>query len=269
VFEALVVTLREGVEAALRNDRSGFIRLAAAGEPHDFEVCVNAQGSWDVLDPWGTAIPFPVVPPIPDDAEAAPTLVRRLVHLTKFRNLDRLINPDGKSPLFGKLAVEWVGSREPRKIRLGAGERAMLRIGNRSSQDLNVAAITMRADGSIQWGILGMERGSFLSLTGATTGGEGESRSFEVTARPLPEVARPLERIKLFGASRGVANFAWLELPTWNGLILPRPALRHDDPLEHLLAALAGEWPAQRKVVITGMSGREWTVESVELQVMP
>lgn len=255
------------LRTALLENKSGFLRLAAGSDKPNFQVVLDGQGDWRIGDPWGKPLVFPVVPPVPGAApNTIETVVGRLVQLTKFCNLNRLINLDPESPLLGKLGVEWEGQPAGEPLRLSGESKGNVRIVNRSSNDLQIAALTLRSDGSVQWMALGPGKGQVVELHRGEEEGEGEGLRLELSPRRVPGQGRITERIKVFASLRGIANFGWLELPPWEGAPLPRPALRSNDPLERILASLAGEWPALRHIVITGRSEEEWTVETLELE---
>lgn len=252
----------DALRARLLEGKSSFVRLAAGSDAADLRVIVNGEGAWEVRDPWGQPLAFPSVPPVPLDSPEL--LMRRLEQLTKFRNVDRLVNPAAEAP---ELAVEWVEPPSSDPCVLQEGETRKLRIANRSCRDLHVVALVLRGDGSIQRSPLGSERAQLLLLRGGEVGIEGEARALEVTGQLATGQTSAIERIKVFAAAKGTTQFGWLELPPWDGKPRPRPALRHDDPLEVILASLAGEWPAMREVLISGRHARDWAVATLDLRV--
>lgn len=252
---------------ALLEDRSGFLRLAVGSDKPNFQVGLDDQGDWQIRDPWGEPITFPIVPPVPGkSSDSINTLVRYLAHLAKFSNLDHLVNLDPESPLLGKLDIAWESQPGKAFLRLDGKSTGRLRIVNRSSSDLQIAVLILRSDGSIQWSLLGPQKGQVVLLRRGEKKKEGEKLELEISPRPMEGRTRVTERIKVFASLRGIANYGWLELPSWEGTAPSRPVLRSNDSLERILASLAGEWPTMRQVVITGRSEMEWTVETLELE---
>jgi hypothetical protein len=245
--------------------KSPFVRLAAGVDAADLTVVANGTGAWEIRDAWGEPLDFPTVPPVPFEApEAAQTVIHRLEQVTKFRNVDRLVHPGPKAP---KIEARWVGQPPAEPLVVGVGQPACLRLANRSFQDLHIVALILRSDGSIRRSSLGSERAQLLLLRGGEVGLEGEAREFEITGQLAPGETAARERIKIFATIQSAINFGWLELPPWDGKPRFRPALRRNDPLEEILASLAGEWPAKRVVTISGHADQEWTVKTLELRV--
>lgn len=87
------------VERACTHGGSGFVDIAADGEPADYHVVINARREYEIWDPAGHAIANLRPALSIDDTSAPAGLVQRLVHLTKYRNVQMLNNCDPLSPL--------------------------------------------------------------------------------------------------------------------------------------------------------------------------
>jgi hypothetical protein len=73
---------------------------------------LNEQGQYEIWDPAGTVLQN-LNPPLKSrDARAADTLVQRVIHLTKYRNVQELTNNSGRNLLSNKLVVELAGVRD-------------------------------------------------------------------------------------------------------------------------------------------------------------
>src|SRR5262249_2424139 len=85
---------------------NGWVELASARSPADFVVTVSEDGSeYEICD--GGGMPIANLRPalrINDD-DAAEAVVKRLVHLAKYRAVQELDNFDQSSSLKGKLGV--------------------------------------------------------------------------------------------------------------------------------------------------------------------
>lgn len=246
---------------------TGFLHLARESEAPHYTVWVDERGRFAVGNPWGEAIPFPVVPSLAvTEAQAASRFAKRLVHLAKFRNVAGLPRPTRSSLLEGQLGLAWVGLPAGTTPRVRAGDELRLEISNRSSRDVFIAAVSMRSDGSIQTVSLGGERAAAFRMKGRfERQPAGQVRELAVPIRRCEGQTRAHERLRVFALLQGEANFQWLELPPWDGRPLPRPAWRADDPLALLFSALA--WEAKPRVVVEANPRQEWTFETLELEI--
>jgi hypothetical protein len=145
----------------------GFLELA--GEKQDkshFQVAVNQKGEYEIWDPAGMPIPNLNPPLLIDDNNSASKVVQRLVHLTKYSNIQRIENLDPVSPLSRKVVVELF--RAPPGFESGdrpahldsitsdgnvkaakVGQKLILRIKNNTQKVLNVTVFDLQPD----WGV--------------------------------------------------------------------------------------------------------------------
>lgn len=147
-----------------------------------------------------------------DAINAADGVVKRLVHLTKYQAVQSLDNPS--SELTDNLKFELVDQNkqpfsDPNNIVLKQGQSVFLRIENIFSQPLNIAVLDLESTWAIsQYPINGVED-VFFSLD--------EGQQIYLKMRPaLPageDGKQSKETLKVF-ATRGIANFHWLTLPT-------------------------------------------------------
>ncbi|MGZ4864913.1 MAG: caspase family protein [Halobacteriota archaeon] len=276
---------RAQVESALQEGGSGFVRLAPQSEPADFQVAINQQNQYEIWDPAGTAIAN-LRPDIEiNEQDAAARVVQRLVHLTKYRNVQELDNHDAMSPLARKLLVELTGVQSeydpadkpnPKPFEdpgntptLKEGDWTFLRMRNNlspgepndSSRILNVTVLDLQPD----WGITQIYpsgAGVFEPLD------PGQEITLPLQASLPQGYADGADRIKVF-ATTGTTNFRWLELPS-----LDQPATRSmttrartGDPLEELLAAVTVQEPATRNLNPAQYPSREWVAAQVEVRI--
>lgn len=133
----------EVIKEALKGN--GWVELASGKEAAHYLINVNQNGEYEICD--GTGMPFTNIQPsikVRDD-NAAMTVVKRLVHLSKYHATQSLDNFDKNSPLLGKLEVELVGKQkyynpvdlpnpEPfddsKNASIKVGEKVFLRIKN-------------------------------------------------------------------------------------------------------------------------------------------
>ena len=85
--------LAQVVGAAIVAGGAGFVRLAAAGEPVDYQVAVNGA-HYEIWDRSGASIPNLRPAVAIADAGAPKRMADRLVHLAKYANVRAIENPD-------------------------------------------------------------------------------------------------------------------------------------------------------------------------------
>jgi hypothetical protein len=266
------------VGRAVAQTGSGWVVLAAGGEPADYQVAVDAAGAYEIWDPAGK--PFANLRPAlkVNDSGAASRVVQRLVHLARYHNVQQLDNLDQLSPLAGKLAVELAGVQpdydpadrpapqpfdDPGNTpALAVGEWTFLLVKNTSSRVLNVTALGLQPDWSIVQIVPSGEDTYFWPFD------PGQELLIPLRADLPPGYTDGTDVIKVF-ATVGATNFRWLELPA-----LDEPPGRSAstrggpaNPLEELLAALAATEPGMRNLNPASYPSREWAVAQVEVRV--
>ncbi len=273
------------VEKAIREGGSGFVRLATGSEPAEFQVTVNDKSQYEIWDSAGKAI-LNLRPDIGvTEKDAATRVAQRLVHLTKYRNVQELDNRDTMSPLAHKLLVELVGVQsdydpadepnpEPFKDpgntpTIRAGDWTFLRLRNNllpgqpndPSRILNVTVLDLQPD----WGINQIYpsgAGLFEPLD------PGQEILLPLRAGLPDEYEDGTDFIKAF-ATIGTTNFRWLELPALDqpptkGMTTRSPT---KDPLEEILAAVTAQEPKTRNLNLAAYPSREWVTAQVEVHI--
>ena len=238
-------------------------------EPVTYQVSVNSQGEYEILDAGGELIrlrsPLKVGEP-----NAAASVVNRLVHLSKYRAILQLDNNDPISSLAGKLFVELclAGENRGELLPLNApgnvptldvDEYALLRIRNDSSQVLNITVLAIQPD----WSISQLHPDGAAAFEPLDPGMEKLVRIHT----SLPEgYLEGADILKVF-ATVGATNFRWLELPALDKPRKGTQVTRANNPLEELLAAVASEQPPNRNVSAAAYPSDKWTTEQLKLVV--
>lgn len=243
------------VSRALKQDRAGAVKQAEPGEVADFEVSVNAGGEYEIRDKNGYLLPN-MGPPIRIDATwAEHDLLRRLVHLAKFFDLERMDNDDLESPLWGKLRLCGASFAEtPGPIKLRCGESLQFGIENASSRALNVVVLNLQPD----WGVTQIfpcrRDGEYWTLD------PKQKKTVEINAYLPDSCEESKDVIKVF-ATVGIPSFLWRELPPLHRADSSRRLLRHgstgasDDPL------------AAVHLTFKESASKEWTTAQFEVLV--
>ncbi|MBV7339512.1 caspase family protein [Chloroflexi bacterium TSY] len=260
-------TLREAVEATIESEGKGFLALSQEANTADFLVDLHEErpDEFVLLDTTSAEIPRLRPPLGVKDEGAILKLVRRLVHLTQYRNVQTLDMPD--PTMLAKLKVEL----ESKKVNQ-PGDLVSLKITN--NQDparwkandprgvLNVTVLALSSD----WSITQVYPSGAANFEPIDPG-QTIPVEFDVY---LPEgQTESMDTFKVF-ATRSATNFRWLELPPLDQPIQRNISRSVDaDPLEQMLAAI-GQEAIQTKAVRLHSSpnqDRAWTVAQVEMRV--
>jgi hypothetical protein len=263
--------LRARLEAAIGSEGKGFVALAGADVPVDFQVDLNAAGELVIEDPADRPVPN-LRPAVRADAsDAAARIVARLVHLAKFRNVQGLDMPDPATR--AKLKVELTTDRPAAgggAPVLRPGDTAMLKITNTQARNpanpddpervLNISVLDLMSNWSIAQ--IYPETAAFEPLD------PGETKSIELEASLDEGMQAATDILKVF-ATQATTSFQWLQLPA-----LDQPVARGRkrgaiaDPLEAVLASVTAEQATTRAVKLARTGGnRGWTTAQVEMRV--
>lgn len=252
------------VRELLGEERSGLVELNDEGDAADLQVAIDAQGAYEIRGLTGLAVPN--LRPLPARSPgAASEVVRRLAHLTRYRNILSVDNPS--PPDWLRIGLEVMSDEsvaEPqttRSIDLRVGDRVILRIVNQSTLRLDFAILDLQPDYGVSQ--LLPPRGSLSLLALAP----GEGKIVRIKAWLPPGIDEGTDILKVF-ATRGAVSFRWLELPP-----LSQPAQeaalrgRPKNPLEQLFAQLAGTMPANRGLTPSEFPEEEWITAQMEVRV--
>jgi predicted phosphodiesterase len=241
---------------------------------------------WDeIWDADGKAVPNlrPVLKGA--DKNNAAKVLRRLIHLTKYRNVRLIDNTDPSSTLARKLIIELGTSKPPengeggigtfgetfglRSRPLSVGEVVFLRIKNLSNKAVNVTVLDLQPD----WGISQVYP-SVDPDTGEAKDYEllepGEENALLIPLRTdLPEgYQQGTDVIKAIATLEGT-SFRWLELPPLDQIPVPTRAIAKgpSNPLEELMTAFASDQLTRQVVNLTAPQGKSWGTAEVEVRV--
>lgn len=275
-------SLRAALEASVRDNGAGFVRLAGEDDAVDLQVALSEKGEcYEIWDRKGTAIPN-LRPAIETtDANAAEGVTKRLVHLAKYLNVQALSSPDPATSR--RLRVELIGP--PRGGESGQtatyppDTKVTLRVHNTlppnrddindPTRILNVTVLDLRPD----WGIT-----QFYPAGAASSDivQPGESKEFEIETYLPDGYDEATDVMKVF-ATQGTTSFRWLELPALDQPSRGAAAARRapSDRLEQLMSAFTGDQAPSREemrtraVRLLSVSGAEktWTVAQLEIHV--
>jgi hypothetical protein len=214
------------------------------------------------------------------DGDAAKTIVKRLVHLAKYRSVQDLQNNDALSPLKGKIVARLLGVQDdytegdkPKPKPIPAGQPATLRPGqwtflsieNKSGQEVNVAVLDLQPN----WGITVVHP-------------QETNLDFTPLSSNLEPLVLPLQANLPEGYESGTdtlkvmvtlepAFFRSLELPA---LDQPRPATAKGarrgggSPLDTLLQAVSADTVGKRSLVPAATASRGWFTSELEIRVI-
>ncbi|MEZ4866962.1 MAG: CU044_2847 family protein [Caldilineaceae bacterium] len=260
-------TLRQQVEAAIAAESNGFLAVVGADEGADFLVDLNPRRPAELVvqDSGGSNLPS-LRPAIGrDDPDALSRLVKRLVHLAQYRNVQTLDMPDGAMAAKLKVEIEGNAVSKPGDLvtfKITNTQQPNPRDPNDPERILNITVLDLASDWSI----------AQIYPSGAAPSellNPGETLPIEFEASLPPGQHAITDIVKVF-ATRATTNFRWLELPS---LDEPRPRGQTRsvamDPLEQLLATVTDE-ETQTRALRLSASGRKdkgWTVAQVTLRV--
>jgi hypothetical protein len=213
------------------------------------------------------------------DCDAALTLIKRLVHFTKYQAVGEIDNQF--SQLTNQLEVELLTQknwqpgmnlapkpfRDPQNPTLTSGEYAFLRIKNTSSQILNIVVLNLEPTWAISLIPLLRIQQTFEEFQ--------PGRELVVPLKPqLPNISgyeNAKEIVKVF-ATVGAADFRWLELPSLDREITSKSGVanRIDNPLGKLLAAIGTDVdykPPTRKLLPVLDPNQEWATKQLTINI--
>jgi hypothetical protein len=263
---------------ALVTAEKSFLRLAGETDDlADLEVVVS-EHAIEIRD--GKGKPVPNLSPAlrPQDPAAASAAVARLVHLTKYRNLQQLDHLPPRTPLAGKLAIDLLkvpvgydpkrlpdlqpGSMGSHTLDVVLGESILLRIQNLSSWVLNLVVLDFQPD----WGITqicpGPGEGAFFPLD--------DRKDFPLVLQAdLPAgLDEGTDLLKVF-ATRRTANFHWLEMPPLHRSKGSGSALSLEPPrpTEKWFGPLRSNPRRSLSLIPAAFPSEEWVTVQVEVRI--
>ena len=254
---------------------NGWVVEAKEDEESYYQVAVAKDGTYEIC------IGMPIAnlrPPLSiDDPEAPTKVVERLVHLTKYQSVRALDNP--ASELTDYLEFHLCDRHkqpfaDPQNVTLKPGEVSYLKIKNNYSQTLNVAVLDIEPT----WEISQVPvRGEFASFVPLDSGQEAYTKLRLALPADYQQVK---ETLKIF-ATKGLANFQWLILPSLdeqpqtrgnlNQELKTRSANQPINPLNSLLTAIGSDVdnPPEktRAMVYESEPDAEWATQEIQIAV--
>jgi len=238
--------------SAIAADPTHYIRVAKEGDRIDFRVTVNDLGDYALLDAGSKPISNlrPALSTTRPDSISE--LVRRLIHLTKYRNVQRIENADDQNPLKKVLGLKVLGTQmdfepgdtpdpqipaklDPLDLRIG--EWLFLEISNQSQRILNFAVLDLQPDWGISRIFPGQNDSAFWPLD------PGESKVVRIKGFLPPGYNEATDIIKVF-ATMGTPNFRWLLLPP-----LDQPEI------------------VRRNMAVSAFASEEWMTQQLEVRL--
>jgi len=263
------------VEAAMVGQ--GWLRLVTDNQTkEDLQVAVNQKGEYEIC----MGLPLKNLTPalkINDD-KAPQKVVKRLVHLAKYRAVQALKNPF--SDLANQLEVELIpqtslpqdGATGLSNITVRSGEQATLRIKNLSPSPLNIVVLDLEST----WEISQLPLQRMVQKFYPFNPGQEIRTKLRLALPDNANYDKGLEVIKVF-AMFSPADFRWLELPSLDKEIptaasrgLKYPKGEATNALEELFAAIGTDPdrpPIERAQVIFDPS-EEWATKEIQITVM-
>ena len=262
------------VRQALKDN--GWVVEVTGNESAHYQVAVAKDGTYEIC------IGMPIDnlrPPLSiDDPEATQKLVTRLVHLAKYQSVQALDNP--ASDLTDYLEFQLCDRAkqpfpDPQNVTLKPGEVSYLKIKNNFAKTLNVAVLDLEPTWEISQVPI---QGDFAAFVALDPGQEAYTK----LRLALPEdYQQTKETLKIF-ATRGLANFQWLILPSLD----EQPKTRGKDldrelktrsleqpinPLNNLLSAIGSDLDdppnKTRAFVYEPEPEAEWATQEIQITV--
>ena len=212
----------EKVRQALEGN--GWVTEAKENEESYYQVAVAKDGTYEIC----IGMPIKNLRPALsiDDPDAPKKVIDRLVHITKYQSVQALDNP--ASELTDYLDFQLCDKRkqpfaDPQNVLLKPGEVSYLKIKNNYDQTLNMAVLDIEPT----WEISQVPvQGDFASFTPLDPGQEAYTKLRLALPADYKQVK---ETLKIF-ATKGLANFQWLLLPSLD----ERPQTRGNQPNKEL-----------------------------------
>jgi predicted phosphodiesterase len=273
-------------------NQNKWVRLADDNEETDWQVVINAHGEYEIWDADGKTVPN-LRPVIKSSAQnGAAMIVRRLVHLTKYRNVRLIENADPNSTLARKLIIELgtnklpddkLGAIDPetgeprvgtfgqplglRARPLSVGEIVILRVQNLSKKAVNLTVLDLAPD----WGI-----SQVFPEPDPETGvakdyellepGEENARVIPLRAWLPDGYQQGTDVIRTIATEEG-ASFRWLELPALDQPLERSVRSGPANPLEELMTAFASDQLTRHVVTLSAPKAKSWGTAEVEVRV--
>jgi len=259
------------------------IVLASQEESADYQVAkeMERREEYEILDPGGNKIPN-INPPLKiSDPDAPAKIVKRLIHLIKYSNIQQLDNHDNTSPLARKLVLELFAlqqgyepgdmpelhplvARNGTMYTINEGQYFLLRIHNLSKQILKVAAVDFQPGWAVQQIFPRASDTDYLNI-------DPERYEDVILRAYLPQGYREgRDVIKAF-ATVNPTSFRWLELPSLDEpgqrSVAATRAIGPKNELEEFMAIMTEDKPKTRDIQLSVSASHEWTTSQIEIEM--
>ena len=264
---------------------NGWVVEVQENEEGYYQVAVGRDGSYEIC----IGMPIDNLRPALsiDDPDAPPKVVERLVHLAKYQSVQALDNPS--SQITEYLEFELLDRNkqpfpDPNNIELKQGETVFLRLRNTFPQALNVAILDLEPTWEISQIPIQNIEASFFQLDRDRQIPDIQLE-FQLPERDVYQDAK--ETLKIF-ATRGVANFQWLLLPSLDEDMQSRGNLNREleqqaeqmrtrgetitiNPLNDLLSNIGADIDEPpvitRKAKVKPDPNADWATQEIQLTV--
>ncbi|MDJ0633295.1 MAG: caspase family protein [Xenococcaceae cyanobacterium MO_188.B29] len=267
-------TALEKVRQALLGN--GWVVEVKEGEESHFQVAVAKDGTYEIC----IGMPINNLRPALsiEDPEAPKKVIDRLVHLVKYQAVQELDNL--ASELTDYLEFQLCDKNkqpfaDPQNVSLKPGEVSYLKIKNTYSQTLNVAVLDIEPTWAISQIPIQRNDSSFFPL-------ESGQETYTKLRLALPEnYQQAKETLKIF-ATKGLANFQWLILPSLdeqptsrgnslNEELKTRSLNQTINPLNNLLSNIGADInnPPEktRAMIYESEPEAEWITQEIQITV--
>ncbi len=261
---------------------NGWVVEVKDGEEGHFQVAVAKDGTYEIC----IGMPIKNLRPALsiEDPEASKKVVDRLVHLAKYQSVQALDNP--ASDLTDYLEFKLCDRnkqpfRDPQNVSLKPKEVSYLKIKNNYKQTLNVAVLDIEPTWEISQVPIQGDFSSFFPLD------PGQEAYTKLRLQLPADYQQTKETLKIF-ATKGLANFQWLILPSLDQKPESRGNLNRDlqdkaeatrtrgqvatiNPLNELLSAIGNDLdnPPEktRAMVYESEPEADWVTKEIQITV--
>ena len=255
---------------------NGWVAEAQGDEESYYQVAIAPDGTYEIC----IGMPIKNLRPALsiEDPQAPKKVVERLVHLTKYQSVQALDNP--ASELTDYLEFQLCDRHkqpfsDPQNVTLKPGEVSYLKIKNNYSQTLNLAVLDIEPTWEISQVPI---QGDFASFFPLDSGQEAYTKLRLALPADYQQVK---ETLKIF-ATKGLANFQWLILPSLdeqpqtrgnqpNQELRTRSFNQPVNPLNNLLTAIGSDLDSPpektRAMVYEPEPDADWATQAIQITV--
>lgn len=252
---------------------NGWIEEVKDGEEGHYQVAVGRDGSYEIC----IGMPIANLRPALSiaDPKAPQKVCDRLVHLAKYQSVQALNNPTSDLTDYLKFHLCNKNKQpfpDPQNVSLQPGEISYLKIKNTCANTLNVAVLDLEPTWEISQVPIQGEFASFFPLD------SGQEIYTKLRLALPSDYQKTKETLKIF-ATKGLANFQWLILPSldeqptsrgnsFNEAITTRGTI---NPLNNLLTTIGSDIDhppgMTRAMVYESDPETKWTTQEIQISI--